>query len=201
MLNDEEKINGKIMIDQIQNIPSVDSVNTEPFEGLVELYFQSKGYITSSNKWFWCWEKGKQQRGFMDIDLIAINSDEIIIVVITGNLDNKIRFDKEGNLRLDMLRNLFIKEIEFLKNVPQYSWLLEKKLKKIIAYVYGKSLKDRLLNNKNFLNSEIELISSDFMIDELIKYNTVGTGKFLKTNNSIMKMIQLFIKKTQNPEL
>ena len=38
----------------VQDIPSPDSMQTEPFESIVELYYQTQGYITSSNKWFWC---------------------------------------------------------------------------------------------------------------------------------------------------
>ena len=32
--------------EKFQSIPSVDSDYTEPFEGLVETYYQIKGYIT-----------------------------------------------------------------------------------------------------------------------------------------------------------
>ncbi len=69
--------------DTVQDTPSVDSDNTEPFEGLVETHFQSKGYITSSNKWFWYWQEGKQQRGYKDIDVLAINSTEKMLIDIT----------------------------------------------------------------------------------------------------------------------
>jgi len=179
--------------DTVQNIPSVDSDNTEPFEGLVETYFQSKGYISSSNKWFWYWQEGKQQRGYKDIDVLAINSKETVLIDVTGELIDKIGFDIKGNLKSDNLNKLFYKEIKFLESVPQYSWLLEKrKIRKIIAYVYGKPLSERLIKNEEFLKSGIELLSSDRIIEDLKEYNQ---KKFLKTNNSIMKMIQLFIKK------
>ncbi len=179
--------------DAVQKIPSVDSDNTEPFEGLVETYFQSKGYITSSNKWFWYWQEGKQQRGYKDIDVLAMSSNETVLIDVTGELTDKIGFDKKRNLKSDNLNMLFYKEIKYLENVPQYSWLLEKrKIRKVIAYVYGKPLSERLTKNKDFLKSGIELLSSDKIIEELIKYNQ---RKSLKTNNSIMKMIQLFNKK------
>ena len=179
--------------DRVQNIPSVDSDNSEPFEGLVETYFQSKGYITSSNKWFWYWQEGKQQRGYKDIDVLAINSKETLVIDVTGELTDKIGFDKNGDLKSNSMDNLFYKEIKFLESVPQYSWLLEKrKIRKIMAYVYGKSLSERLTKNEEFLKSGIELISSDKIIEDLKADNQ---EKFPKTNNSIIKMIQLFIKK------
>ena len=61
-----------------------------------------------------------------------------------------------------------------------------------MAYVYGKSLSQRLKKNEEFLKSGIELISSDKIIEDLKADNQ---EKFPKTNNSIIKMIQLFIKK------
>jgi hypothetical protein len=57
---------------EVQNYPTVDSIQTEPFESLVEIYCQLRGYVTSSNKWFWYFESGKKQRGDQDIDLVAI---------------------------------------------------------------------------------------------------------------------------------
>ena len=177
----------------VQDIPSVDSDNTEPFEGLVETYFQSKGYISSSNKWFWYWQEGKQQRGYKDIDVLAINSKETVIIDVTGELTDKIGFDKNGNLKSDNLDKLFYKEIKYLESVHQYSWLLEnRKIRKIIAYNHGKSLSERLTKNEEFLKSGIELLSSDKMIEDLKEYNQ---KKSLKTNNSIMKMIQFITKK------
>ncbi len=88
---------------------------------------------------------------------------------------------------------MFYKEIKYLESFPQYSWLLEKrKIRKIIAYVYGKTLSERLTKNEEFLKSGIELLPSDKIIEDLKEYNQKKT---LKTNNSVMKMIQLFINK------
>ncbi|MBO8181670.1 MAG: hypothetical protein H0Z28_02615 [Archaeoglobus sp.] len=75
---------------EVQWYEIVDSPPTEPFEALVEVYFQTKGYITSSNKWFWVQERGKTQRGYRDIDILAINGEETLIVSVTTNLKDKI---------------------------------------------------------------------------------------------------------------
>ena len=42
---------------QIQSIPVSDSPNNDAFEAIVELYYQSEGFITSSGKWFWVWKE------------------------------------------------------------------------------------------------------------------------------------------------
>jgi len=78
-----------------QNFPVVDGFPADPFEALVEVYYQTKGYITSSNKWFWVWESGKKQGGYRDIDVLAVNDRETLIVSVTINLDDKISLKKE----------------------------------------------------------------------------------------------------------
>jgi len=46
---------------QGKRLIGVDKVDKVPdsFEALVEVYYQTKGYITSSNKWFWVRERVK----------------------------------------------------------------------------------------------------------------------------------------------
>jgi len=179
--------------DKIQSIPSVDSNYTEPFEGLVETYYQIKGYITSSNKWFWYWPQDKPQRIYMDIDVLAINSIETIIVNVSGSLDSKIRFDGNGQLKDDMLKNLFVRELKYMKNVAQYQWLIkDRTVKKVIAFIWGNKLKERLLNHSKFLKNEIKLLSSNEILSELEKINL---EKFQKSYNPYIKTIQLFIKR------
>ena len=78
----------------IQKYPSSDSPNHDAFEGIVELYYEIKGYITSSGKWFWKKSDGRQQRGYQDIDVLAINGKETIIVSVSSNFDDKLNFSK-----------------------------------------------------------------------------------------------------------
>lgn len=40
-----------------QTFPTVDSPVNDAFEGIVELYYQINGYITSTGKWFYKWDK------------------------------------------------------------------------------------------------------------------------------------------------
>ena len=88
---------------EIQNIPVTDSPNNDAFEAVVEVYFQTQGYITSAGKWFWVWEDGKKQRGYQDIDVLAIKDDETVIVSVTSNLDDKVN-TRGGAANVEMLK-------------------------------------------------------------------------------------------------
>ena len=188
-------------MDKIQSYPIVDSIPTEPFESLVEMYYQLEGYITSSNKWFWVRESGKKQRGYQDIDVLAINDDETLIISVTINLDDKVRFGRNGKLREDMLEDLsrYFDRVEtYLKNVGKYNWLIKnkRKVKRIIAYAYGGYKKEE---KRKELEDElgkrgIELISSKEIIEYLKKKIEKIQDKGLKTNNQLVKMIQLWLK-------
>lgn len=153
----------------VQNYPNVDSVQTEPFESLVETYYQIKGYITSSNKWFWYFEKGKKQRGYQDIDLLAIDENETLIIAITVNLDDKIRYTRYGKLREDMMGKLhqyFERAETYLKNVQQYSWLVNRRtVQKVIAYAYGDKLADRV--KPELAKAGIKLVSANDIVKNL----------------------------------
>ena len=185
---------------KVQNYSTVDSITTEPFESLVVMYYQMKGFITSSNKWFWIFESDKQQRGYQDIDVLAINETETLIISVTTNLDDKVRFGRDNKLKEDMIENLnkYFDRVEtYLKNVKEYAWLVknERKVQKIIAYAYG-SYKEKKKNKeikKELKKRGIELVSSK----EIIKYikNTIEKMQEngLKTNNHLVKMIQLWL--------
>ena len=123
-----------------QNFPVVDSPHNDAFEAIVELYYQISGYITSSGKWFWVRGSGKKQRGYQEIDVLAVNREDVIIVSVTSGLDDKIRFNKRGQPRNDMFKKLqfhFSRIEEYLRQVPQYEWLMDKNVKKVVAYVHG----------------------------------------------------------------
>lgn len=186
---------------QVQSYPTVDSILTEPFESLVEMYYQLEGYITSSNKWFWVFESSKQQRGYQDIDVLAINNDETLIISVTINLDDKVRFGRNGKLREDMMENLisyFNRVKEYLKKVNKYNWLIknERNVKRIIAYASGGyKNKERMKKlEKKLEEKEIELISSKEIIEYLKKKIKKIQDDGLKTNNQLVKMIQLWLK-------
>ncbi len=185
---------------KIQNYPSSDSISVEPFENLVNVYYQTQGYITSSNKWFWVWEDGKKQRGYQDIDVLAINEKETIIVSVTGNLDDKIRFGNNKSMREDQrnsLENYFKRVEEYLTQVEQYKWLIapNRNICRVIAYVWGEQsepLVTRLREDDGFKALNIDLISANTIIEKLYEFVESSQQKGLKTNNSLIKLVQIF---------
>ena len=109
---------------EIDPLPVPDSPNNDALEAIIELYYQLEGHITSAGKWFWAMEKGKQQRGYQDIDILAINKNETIIVSVTSGLDDKIGFNKDRILRSEQLENLvkYFNRVEnYLRRIDHYS--------------------------------------------------------------------------------
>jgi hypothetical protein len=198
----------KIQKDKIKNFPVPDSIAVEPFESIVELYYQTQGYITSSNKWFKLQKKGKRP-GSSDIDVLAISKDETLIVSVTVNLDDKIRCRRNGNIREDMKRNLcdhFEHVMKYLKNVSQYSWLVgnSRQIRKILAYQcgYKKGGKNERMVNEALLNCSIKPLYSDKITTDLIKYVRKTQQQFhgqnLKTNNSLVMLVRLVLLHLKN---
>lgn len=178
---------------KVQNLPVVDSPATEPLEAIINTYFQIKGYFTSSNKWFWVFDENKKQRGYQDIDVLAFSETETLIVSVSANLDDKIRFDKNKLIKNEMLtnlRNYFNRSILFLKSVPEYSWLVKKDrtIKCILAYGSGKKLHQKI---SPYLEKEnIDLLSVTDSIEYIKETVKKQTDHGLKTNNQIIKLVQ-----------
>lgn len=130
-------VNGKA----IQNIPVTDSPNNDAFEAVIETYYQTLGYITSSGKWFWVWDKasGKKLRGYQDIDVLAVNKDETLIISVSSNLDDKVNTKRGGGVNLELLKKLeeyFVRAREYLEAVEQYKWMVDdgRHVRYILAY-------------------------------------------------------------------
>ncbi|PLX70346.1 MAG: hypothetical protein C0602_05915 [Denitrovibrio sp.] len=156
----------------IQKIPVTDSPNNDAFEALVELYYQSQGYITSAGKWFWVWENGKKQRGYQDIDVLAVNAHEIIIISVTSNLDDKLNFNRLGQVNEEKLNNLtgyFNRVFDYLNEVESYRWLVNKDIRKVVAYNHA--FKRSEVAIKNCLDRDgIQTIGSDKILSTLEQY-------------------------------
>ena len=181
----------------IQDYPTTDNTPTDPFEGLVAAYYQLKGYMTSSNKWFWVWEKGKRQRGYQDIDVLAVNAEETVIVSVTGNLDDKVRFTKQGVLRKDMLEKLedyFRRAKEYLEAVPEYRWLVSKgrRVRKVVAFASGDRLAERIRDEVGTCG--IELVSAREVTRYLQETIAEQKRRGLRTNNQFVKLVQLLVR-------
>ena len=182
--------------DKIQKIAVADSPNNDAFESIVELYFQLKGYITSSGKWFWYAEKGKHQRGYQDFDVLAINGNETIIVSCSTNLDDKVAFNQKGKIneaKLNKLLNFFKRAEEYLLSVSDYKWLSNepRKTKKLVAYL--RSQKKRLPDIRDcLLGHDIRLLGSTDIVDSIVEYlNEKEEKKNLKVQNQTLRMLQV----------
>jgi hypothetical protein len=180
------------MYKDIQDFPVSDSTDSDVFEAIVELHYQLKGYITSNGKWVWVWEEGKQQRGYQDIDVLAVGEHKTVIVSVTSNLNDKISTNQQsGDVNresLENLKNYFDRVERYLSKVPQYRWLIANdRVERTIAYGSPKTEREVI---KNALQSEgISLLSAGEMIDSILKYLEKPNWK---TQNQILKLLQIF---------
>lgn len=178
----------------IQKFPVSDSPNTDAFEAIVELYYQLKGYITSSGKWFWVAEKSKHQRGYQDCDVLAINQDETIIISTTSNLNDKLSFTQKGMFDEDKknkLNNFFNRVEQYLRKVPQYTWLVcqPRGIKKVVAYItFPKTKVDKIKKISGKKN--ILLLSSQKMINFITNYLT-NHQENIKVQNQVLRMLHV----------
>ena len=176
---------------KIQSIPNPDSPNNDAFEAIVELYYQTLGYLTSSGKWFWVWEDGKKQRGYQDIDVLAVNGEEIVIVSVTSNLDDKLRKNKIGIVNNEMLLKLcsyFHRVEQYFDNVNEYKWLCEKnRVRKVVAYNHAfKKATTEIL--PILYNAGIEALSAKEILSYLAEYIKQPN---IKIQDQMLRTIQL----------
>ena len=181
------------MYQEIQDYPMVDGNPHDSFEGLVELYFQLKGYITSSNKNFWVRDADKKQRGYQDIDVLAIKNRETVIVSVSSNLDDKI---DTMRIHPNTLGH-FERVLAFLSEVEDYRWLVKesREKRKVIAYMSGYKTPESFEKVKVLLEGKgIELLSVytiiDFLMKELRRLKDLG----LKPENNLVRLLQVWIK-------
>ena len=172
----------------IQDYPVFDNDVVEAFEAIVEAYYQSLGYITSTNKNFWAWGKNQQQRGYQDIDVLAIKEKETVIVSVTNELN-----DKTSDLR--KLEEFFQRARQYLKKTPEYQWLAtEERLKNQVVYISGPKKGGKRIEEieKRLRQKKIELMDAEKIIEQLKKYFEDKDEKGYKiTNNKIVRVMQV----------
>ncbi|WP_457598218.1 hypothetical protein [Hydrogenimonas sp.] len=177
---------------KIQSIPNPDSPNNDAFEAVVELYYQTLGYLTSSGKWFWVWENGKKQRGYQDIDVLAVNEKDVVIISVTSNLDDKLRKGRDGKINDAMLQKLstyFSRTKQYLESVPQYKWLTgkDRKIRKVVAYNHAfKNANNEVI--PVLKESGIEVISAKNILATLSEYVKQPN---IKIQDQMLRTIQL----------
>jgi Holliday junction resolvase len=178
---------------KIQSIPVPDSPPYDALESVVELYFQINGYITSSGKWFWVWdEKTKKQRGYQDLDVIAIGQNETLLISVSSNLDDKAGFNRDKEFdaeKLIKLKSHFERGEAYLKKVPQYSWLVRKprSLRRVVAYnVSAEKAESAIV--AALKREKIEAMSVRPMIKNLVKY---ASGENIKVQDPLMRLLKV----------
>jgi hypothetical protein len=172
----------------IQDYPVFDNDVVEAFEAIVEAYYQSLGYITSTNKNFWARGQNQQQRGYQDIDVLAIKEKETVIVSVTNELN-----DKTSDLR--KLEKFFQRALQYLKKTPEYQWLAtEERLKNQVVYISGPKKGGKRIEEieKRLRKKKIELMDAEKIIEQLKKYFEDKDEKGYKiTNNKIVRVMQV----------
>lgn len=154
-----------------------DNPHRDATEQVVELYYQCRGYITSSNKWI---PLGKA-KGYTDVDVFAVNAKEVHIVSVSTNMDDK---DISG------LNKFFTSVIAYLGRVEEYKWLSKKEIKKVLAvFTYSDKKQEKIV--EEFKAYEIEILYAS-QIFSYFKENLVPWRKLgLKTEHPLIKMMQL----------
>ena len=177
---------------KIQSIPVADSPNNEAFEGIVELYFQICGYITSSGKWFWVKEENKRLRGYQDIDVLAIDKNDVLIVSVTSNLDDKLRRNREGNINYEMISKLvgYFGRIEkYLESAEEYKWLVGngRRIRRVVAYNHAfRNAKKNVIPELE--RRGIEVIAAKTMLRKISNYID---QPHLKIQDQMLRIIQI----------
>ncbi len=173
----------------IQNIPVTDSPNNDAFEAIVEVYYQTQGYITSAGKWFWVWEDGKKQRGYQDIDVLAVNGNETVIVSVTSNLDDKVNGGTANVAMLEKLEGHFERVRLYLETVKQYQWMVcePKKVRYVVAYNRPFARPPELIR-ESLRNAKIEILSAKEILGSLSDH---AKQPNLKIQNQLLRTIQL----------
>lgn len=152
--------------DTCLNFQLVDNPAVDVFEQIVELYFQSQGYLTSSNKWF------PMSRGYADIDVIAFRDKDVRVIQVVTNMDDK---------KPDGLNMFFEKAIEFLNK--NYPWLVaDRKIIKTLA----------VQNDASFdLAESIEIVKAS-EISSAFRNSLQGKKKGLCVKNPVFKAIEFY---------
>lgn len=152
-----------------------DNTAREASEQIVELYYQCRGYITSSNKWF----KRGAKKGYTDIDVLAVNATETHIVSVSTNLDDK---------NINGLKVYFKDVIDYFRRTEEFKWLSEKEIKKVLAVcTYPNKKHAEMIEKLKVYGIELLYFTQIFSYfkESLVPWGTKG----LKTENLIVKTI------------
>jgi len=172
------------------------------YEKIVQIWLDTKGYITSTGKWFWIQENPNTSRGYKDIDILGIKENEVAVVSVSTCLNDKIRFTKTGEINKTMykknIEQFFDDAIKYLNLTPEYKWLVEKKIRKILFFFFGTNNEIRLNKLKEeCLKKGVEIISiGDAALEirnYISKFIVDDSTRSLKTESPEFTLLNLFI--------
>ena len=193
------------MSKEIMKLPAITGT-PNAYEKIVQIWLDSKGYITTTGRWFWIKDKPDKTSGYKDIDILGLKENETAIVSVTTCLDDKIRLTKEGVINQKMydwnIIKYFSDVIEYLENTPEYNWTTRKKIKKILFYFFGMKNQEKLNILKNeCLKENVDIISISDAVEEIKDYISKFTkgdpSKSLRTESSEFTLLNLFINKSR----
>lgn len=175
-----------------QNFPTCDSPNNDAFEGIVELYYQIEGYITSSGKWF----KYNEKSGYQDIDVLAIKEDETVIVSVSTNLKEKLSLSGKHLERNRVLtKDYFERVYYYLNRTDNYKWLTlpKNKVKRVIAVANSPKSIEKYKKDDFIIKEEIEIITFEMMSEKIQGY--INGHTYQKIQNQLLLYLQICKKK------
>ncbi len=162
-------------------------------EELALRYFMKKGYLVTQNIWFQIpkEESGKKVAGWSDIDLLAINEREVLVVQCKSFLGTGAAEKVYRNVS-----EWFGYAENFIRNDDRYSrWLNGKSLEKILVVDWGVRKTEEMLREEG-----ITIIKYDTMLRELLsilkrEMDGRGAGRIGKEEDPIMRLLVSMIQK------
>ena len=157
-------------------------------EELAQRYFLKKGYIPIMNIRFRI-DKDKHDKkvaGWSDIDILAINPSEVLIIQCKSFLGTK----KAEEISEDILR-WFDDALKYLEEDKNFSkWLEGREVKKILIIDYTIKKAEDILKNKN-----IGIVYYEELLVELLKKLSNDEWKKGKEDDSIIRLLCALLEK------
>lgn len=157
-------------------------------EELALRYFEKKGYVTASNIRFQLDKRKTRKKvaGWSDIDLLAVNPDEIVIIQCKSFL---------GTGPADKIAKSLIawfgSALEFLKKDSDWSkWFNGRKVKKLLIVDWSVKKTENILKDDG-----IEIMYYDDMLKNLISILKSGDARKGKEDDAIIRLLCAMIDK------
>jgi hypothetical protein len=166
-------------------------------EELVSEYFRTKGYFVMTNYWFPILSERRRNqrereqifnaRSWSDIDVVAINENELLIIQVKAIINQQsvsrkvVEFFQNVNAYLETENN----------NIQQNNirwWLNGRTTKKILVYEF--------YSPPSYLNilteNDIQVVNFNNYFDELLSY--VRNREGIKKGNSTLRFLHFLVK-------